>query len=161
MTPNYLRTPKISVSPYCDCSNSGNKKDECDRFTEFFTENTCLRKCFDALFRFPPLFSVFSASPCSAQLLSVFICSSLQVFFLLLHSRPPLSVSFSGFPLLSVSLPKPKIPHCLACIVIPESRVEKPVILHQRLNVCVCIIVCVCVCVCVPKCCSRTPVPDL
>lgn len=44
MTPNYLRSPKISVSPYCDCSNSGNNKDECDKFTEFFTENTCLRK---------------------------------------------------------------------------------------------------------------------
>jgi len=44
MTPNYLRSPKISVSPYCDCSNSGNNKDECDKFTEFFTENTCLRE---------------------------------------------------------------------------------------------------------------------
>lgn len=44
MTPNYLRSPKISVSPYCDCSNSGNSKDDCDKFTEFFTENTCLRK---------------------------------------------------------------------------------------------------------------------
>ncbi|KAI3363478.1 hypothetical protein L3Q82_012095 [Scortum barcoo] len=36
MTPNYLRSPKISVSPYCDCSNSGNNKDECDKFTEVF-----------------------------------------------------------------------------------------------------------------------------
>ncbi|MEQ2197818.1 GDNF receptor alpha-1 [Xenoophorus captivus] len=44
MTPNYLRSPKISVSPYCDCTNSGNNKDDCDKFTEFFTENTCLRK---------------------------------------------------------------------------------------------------------------------
>lgn len=44
MTPNYLRSPKISVSPFCDCSNSGNNKDECDKLTEFFTENTCLRK---------------------------------------------------------------------------------------------------------------------
>ncbi|XP_059215901.1 GDNF family receptor alpha-1a [Centropristis striata] len=48
MTPNYLRSPKISVSPYCDCSNSGNNKDECDRFTEFFTENTCLRNAIQA-----------------------------------------------------------------------------------------------------------------
>lgn len=46
MTPNYLRSPKISVSPYCDCSNSGNNKDDCDKFSEFFTENTCLRKSF-------------------------------------------------------------------------------------------------------------------
>ncbi|TMS04484.1 GDNF family receptor alpha-1a isoform X2 [Larimichthys crocea] len=48
MTPNYLRSPKISVSPYCDCSNSGNNKDECDKFTEFFTDNTCLRNAIQA-----------------------------------------------------------------------------------------------------------------
>ncbi|XP_028459576.1 GDNF family receptor alpha-1 isoform X1 [Perca flavescens] len=48
VTPNYLRSPKISVSPYCDCSNSGNNKDECDKFTEFFTENTCLRNAIQA-----------------------------------------------------------------------------------------------------------------
>ncbi|KAL6102169.1 gfra1 [Pungitius sinensis] len=48
MTPNYLRSPKISVSPYCDCSNSGNNKDECDKLTEFFTENTCLRNAIQA-----------------------------------------------------------------------------------------------------------------
>ncbi|CAK6972633.1 LOW QUALITY PROTEIN: GDNF family receptor alpha-1a [Scomber scombrus] len=48
MTPNYLRSPKISVSSYCDCSNSGNNKDECDKFTEFFTENTCLRNAIQA-----------------------------------------------------------------------------------------------------------------
>uniref|UniRef100_A0A3Q2FEL6 GDNF family receptor alpha-1 n=1 Tax=Cyprinodon variegatus TaxID=28743 RepID=A0A3Q2FEL6_CYPVA len=48
MTPNYLRSPKISVSPFCDCTNSGNKKDDCDKFTEFFTENTCLRNAIQA-----------------------------------------------------------------------------------------------------------------
>ncbi|XP_071386972.1 GDNF family receptor alpha-1-like [Centroberyx affinis] len=48
MTPNYLRSPKISVSPYCDCSSSGNNKDECDKFTEFFTDNTCLRNAIQA-----------------------------------------------------------------------------------------------------------------
>ncbi|XP_054879384.1 GDNF family receptor alpha-1a isoform X2 [Poeciliopsis prolifica] len=48
MTPNYLRSPKISVSPYCDCTNSGNNKDDCDKFTEFFTENTCLRNAIQA-----------------------------------------------------------------------------------------------------------------
>ncbi|KAG7511446.1 GDNF family receptor alpha-1-like [Solea senegalensis] len=48
MTPNYLRSPNISVSPYCDCSNSGNNKDECDKFREFFTENTCLRNAIQA-----------------------------------------------------------------------------------------------------------------
>ncbi|XP_061546611.1 GDNF family receptor alpha-1a isoform X1 [Phycodurus eques] len=48
MTPNYLRSPKISVSPYCDCSNSGNNKDECDRLATFFTDNTCLRNAIQA-----------------------------------------------------------------------------------------------------------------
>ncbi|KAM4729401.1 GDNF family receptor alpha-1a isoform 2-T2 [Anableps anableps] len=48
MTPNYLRSPKISVSPYCDCTNSGNNKDDCDKFTEFFMENTCLRNAIQA-----------------------------------------------------------------------------------------------------------------
>uniref|UniRef100_A0A3P8WV67 GDNF family receptor alpha 1 n=1 Tax=Cynoglossus semilaevis TaxID=244447 RepID=A0A3P8WV67_CYNSE len=48
MTPNYLRSPKISVSPYCDCNNSGNNKDECDKFTEIFTENACLRNAIQA-----------------------------------------------------------------------------------------------------------------
>ncbi|XP_010868159.1 GDNF family receptor alpha-1a isoform X2 [Esox lucius] len=48
MTPNYLRFPKISVVPYCDCSGSGNNKEECDKFTEFFTDNTCLRNAIQA-----------------------------------------------------------------------------------------------------------------
>ncbi|XP_053731170.1 GDNF family receptor alpha-1a isoform X1 [Synchiropus splendidus] len=48
MTPNYLRSSKMSVSPYCDCSNSGNNKDECDKLTEFFTDNTCLRNAIQA-----------------------------------------------------------------------------------------------------------------
>ncbi|XP_056465241.1 GDNF family receptor alpha-1-like isoform X1 [Gadus chalcogrammus] len=48
LTPNYLRIPKISVSPFCDCSSSGNNKDECDKFTEFFAENTCLRNAIQA-----------------------------------------------------------------------------------------------------------------
>ncbi|XP_066514830.1 GDNF family receptor alpha-1-like [Hoplias malabaricus] len=48
MTPNYLRSPKISVSPFCDCSSSGNSKEECDRFTEFFTDNVCLRNAIQA-----------------------------------------------------------------------------------------------------------------
>ncbi|XP_053358242.1 GDNF family receptor alpha-1a isoform X1 [Clarias gariepinus] len=48
MTPNYLRSPKISVSPFCDCSNSGNSKEDCERFTEFFTDNACLRNAIRA-----------------------------------------------------------------------------------------------------------------
>ncbi|XP_063077341.1 GDNF family receptor alpha-1b [Engraulis encrasicolus] len=48
MTPNYLRTPTISVSPWCDCSSSGNGKGECDTFTQFFTDNRCLRNAIQA-----------------------------------------------------------------------------------------------------------------
>ncbi|XP_051531074.1 GDNF family receptor alpha-1b [Myxocyprinus asiaticus] len=48
MTPNYLRAPGISVSPWCDCSSSGNGKAECDKFTEFFTNNRCLRNAIQA-----------------------------------------------------------------------------------------------------------------
>ncbi|XP_077468827.1 GDNF family receptor alpha-1-like isoform X1 [Stigmatopora argus] len=48
MTPNYLRSPKISVSPYCDCGNSGNDKDQCEKLLAFFTENTCLRHAVQA-----------------------------------------------------------------------------------------------------------------
>lgn len=48
MTPNYLRTPTISVSPWCDCSSSGNGKADCDKFTEFFTDNRCLRNAIQA-----------------------------------------------------------------------------------------------------------------
>ncbi|XP_077585601.1 GDNF family receptor alpha-1-like isoform X2 [Stigmatopora nigra] len=48
MTPNYLRSPKISVSPYCDCGNSGNDKEQCEKLLAFFTENTCLRHAVQA-----------------------------------------------------------------------------------------------------------------
>ncbi|XP_015203385.1 GDNF family receptor alpha-1 [Lepisosteus oculatus] len=48
MTPNYLRSSQISVSPWCDCSGSGNNKEECDKFVEFFTNNTCLRNAIQA-----------------------------------------------------------------------------------------------------------------
>ncbi|XP_007259241.2 GDNF family receptor alpha-1b [Astyanax mexicanus] len=48
MTPNYLRSPSISVSPWCDCSSSGNGKPECDKFSEFFTNNRCLRNAIQA-----------------------------------------------------------------------------------------------------------------
>lgn len=48
VTSNYLRSPKISLSPFCDCSSSGNNKDECGKFTEFFTDNACLRNAIQA-----------------------------------------------------------------------------------------------------------------
>ncbi|ROK15658.1 GDNF family receptor alpha-1, partial [Anabarilius grahami] len=64
MTPNYLRSPKISVSPFCDCTSSGNSKEECDRFTEFFTDNACLHssKLFSKAFSCPPV-SLFLPLP--------------------------------------------------------------------------------------------------
>ncbi|XP_029932910.1 GDNF family receptor alpha-1b [Myripristis murdjan] len=48
MTPNYLRSLGISLSPWCDCSNSGNSKPDCDKFAEFFTSNRCLRNAIQA-----------------------------------------------------------------------------------------------------------------
>ncbi|KAJ8264722.1 hypothetical protein GJAV_G00153040 [Gymnothorax javanicus] len=48
MTPNYLRFSWISVSPWCDCSSSGNSKEECDKISEFFTDNICLRNAIQA-----------------------------------------------------------------------------------------------------------------
>ncbi|XP_051936709.1 GDNF family receptor alpha-1-like isoform X1 [Hippocampus zosterae] len=48
MTPNYLRSPKISVSPHCDCSNSGNDREECDKLVAFFADNGCLRNAIQA-----------------------------------------------------------------------------------------------------------------
>lgn len=44
MTPNYVRSLGISLSPWCDCSSSGNSKPDCDKFAEFFTNNRCLRE---------------------------------------------------------------------------------------------------------------------
>lgn len=44
MTPNYVRSLGISLSPWCDCSSSGNSKTDCDKFAEFFTNNRCLRE---------------------------------------------------------------------------------------------------------------------
>ncbi|XP_037134779.1 GDNF family receptor alpha-1b [Syngnathus acus] len=48
ITPNYERSLGISLSPWCDCSSSGNNKPECDKFVEFFTNNRCLRNAIQA-----------------------------------------------------------------------------------------------------------------
>ncbi|MED6267303.1 hypothetical protein CHARACLAT_010753, partial [Characodon lateralis] len=48
MTPNYVRSSGISLSPWCDCSSSGNSKPDCDKFAEFFTNNRCLRNAIQA-----------------------------------------------------------------------------------------------------------------
>lgn len=120
VTPNYLRSPKISVSPYCDCSNSGNNKDECDKFTEFFTENTCLRKSalYPAADRL--LLILFSSiQPCSTLIVSVLLSSAL-LLSIFTHSASHLALlsplfipclSFSCSPLLTKYIPSP----CLHC----------------------------------------------
>uniref|UniRef100_A0AAZ1X9Z0 GDNF/GAS1 domain-containing protein n=1 Tax=Oreochromis aureus TaxID=47969 RepID=A0AAZ1X9Z0_OREAU len=48
MTPNYVRSFGISLSPWCDCSGSGNSKPDCDKFVELFTNNRCLRNAIQA-----------------------------------------------------------------------------------------------------------------
>ncbi|KAJ3607399.1 hypothetical protein NHX12_024450 [Muraenolepis orangiensis] len=48
MTPNYQRSRGISSSPWCDCSSSGNNRAECDKFSEQFTSNRCLRNAIQA-----------------------------------------------------------------------------------------------------------------
>ncbi|KAK5881260.1 hypothetical protein CesoFtcFv8_022080 [Champsocephalus esox] len=48
MTPNYVRFLGITLSPWCDCSSSGNSKPDCDKFSEYFTNNRCLRNAIQA-----------------------------------------------------------------------------------------------------------------
>lgn len=48
MTPNYVRSQGISLSPWCDCSSSGNNKPDCDKFNQFFSDNRCLRNAIQA-----------------------------------------------------------------------------------------------------------------
>uniref|UniRef100_A0A3Q4I240 GDNF family receptor alpha-1 n=1 Tax=Neolamprologus brichardi TaxID=32507 RepID=A0A3Q4I240_NEOBR len=48
MTPNYVRSFGISLSPWCDCSGSGNSKPDCDKVVELFTNNRCLRNAIQA-----------------------------------------------------------------------------------------------------------------
>uniref|UniRef100_A0A3Q1J875 GDNF family receptor alpha-1 n=1 Tax=Anabas testudineus TaxID=64144 RepID=A0A3Q1J875_ANATE len=48
MTPNYVRSLGISLSPWCDCSSSGNSKPDCDKFAALFTSNRCLRNAIQA-----------------------------------------------------------------------------------------------------------------
>uniref|UniRef100_A0A8C7WPJ0 Gdnf family receptor alpha 1b n=1 Tax=Oryzias sinensis TaxID=183150 RepID=A0A8C7WPJ0_9TELE len=48
MTPNYVQSAGISLSPWCDCSSSGNSKQDCEKFAQFFTDNRCLRNAIQA-----------------------------------------------------------------------------------------------------------------
>ncbi|XP_063818757.1 GDNF family receptor alpha-1 [Pseudophryne corroboree] len=48
ITPNYIESADLSVSPWCDCSNSGNYIDDCLKFLNFFKDNICLRNSIQA-----------------------------------------------------------------------------------------------------------------
>lgn len=48
MTPNYIDSSSLRVAPWCDCSNSGNTMDDCQRFLNFFKENICLQNAIQA-----------------------------------------------------------------------------------------------------------------
>ncbi|KAG9462690.1 hypothetical protein GDO78_023307, partial [Eleutherodactylus coqui] len=48
ITPNYIESTSLSVSPWCDCSNSGNYIDDCLKFLNFFKDNVCLRNAIQA-----------------------------------------------------------------------------------------------------------------
>nr|XP_046163773.1 GDNF family receptor alpha-4-like isoform X1 [Oncorhynchus gorbuscha] len=44
ITPNYLDNSTSNVGPWCSCSASGNHREQCDDFLEYFHDNICLRK---------------------------------------------------------------------------------------------------------------------
>ncbi|KAM4702745.1 GDNF family receptor alpha-1 [Rhinophrynus dorsalis] len=48
ITPNYIESSSLSVSPWCDCSNSGNYIDDCLKFLNFFKDNICLKNAIQA-----------------------------------------------------------------------------------------------------------------
>ncbi|KAE8589454.1 hypothetical protein XENTR_v10017563 [Xenopus tropicalis] len=48
ITPNYIGSTSLSVSPWCDCSNSGNYIDDCLKFLNFFKDNICLKNAIQA-----------------------------------------------------------------------------------------------------------------
>ncbi|XP_062272707.1 GDNF family receptor alpha-2-like [Scomber scombrus] len=50
MTPNYVDSSfsNWTVSPWCTCKGSGNQEEECMKFLQSFTDNTCLRNAIQA-----------------------------------------------------------------------------------------------------------------
>ncbi|XP_041426744.1 GDNF family receptor alpha-1 isoform X2 [Xenopus laevis] len=48
ITPNYIGSNSLSVSPWCNCSNSGNYIDDCLKFANFFKDNICLQNAIQA-----------------------------------------------------------------------------------------------------------------
>lgn len=51
ITPNYADNTTSNVAPWCTCSASGNQRQQCTEFLDYFTNNICLSKspvhCFD------------------------------------------------------------------------------------------------------------------
>ncbi|XP_051883687.1 GDNF family receptor alpha-1b [Pristis pectinata] len=43
ITPNYIDSTGISVAPWCTCNGSGNQKEECEEFQNFFKDNRCFK----------------------------------------------------------------------------------------------------------------------
>ncbi|XP_040030962.2 GDNF family receptor alpha-4 [Gasterosteus aculeatus] len=43
ITPNYGDNSTSSVAPWCSCSASGSRREDCDRFLGHFNDNVCLR----------------------------------------------------------------------------------------------------------------------
>uniref|UniRef100_A0A8C5H0X9 GDNF family receptor alpha-4-like n=1 Tax=Gouania willdenowi TaxID=441366 RepID=A0A8C5H0X9_GOUWI len=46
ITPNYVDNSTSSVAPWCSCSASGSRREECDHFLGYFTDNVCLSQAF-------------------------------------------------------------------------------------------------------------------
>uniref|UniRef100_A0A8D0D0I7 GDNF family receptor alpha 4b n=1 Tax=Sander lucioperca TaxID=283035 RepID=A0A8D0D0I7_SANLU len=44
ITPNYVDNSTSSVAPWCSCSASGSRREDCDNFLGYFTDNICLRE---------------------------------------------------------------------------------------------------------------------
>uniref|UniRef100_A0A4X2M0C5 GDNF/GAS1 domain-containing protein n=1 Tax=Vombatus ursinus TaxID=29139 RepID=A0A4X2M0C5_VOMUR len=47
ITPNYVDNVSTAVAPWCSCSSSGNRLEECETFLGLFVGNPCLRKCLE------------------------------------------------------------------------------------------------------------------
>ncbi|XP_048825947.1 GDNF family receptor alpha-4-like [Brienomyrus brachyistius] len=43
ITPNYIDNSTSNVAPWCSCAASGNQREQCADFLEYFTDNVCLK----------------------------------------------------------------------------------------------------------------------
>lgn len=44
ITPNYADNTTSNVAPWCTCLASGNQRQQCTQFLDYFTNNICLSK---------------------------------------------------------------------------------------------------------------------